>query len=85
MLRVEPWLPKAFFAIVIAGALLSLWDWFLDRAAADRNRRARFYAAMATLMLATVVVAAVLLPADVEFGVFLVELALIVWLILRLP
>ena len=102
LLRVEPWLPKVLFAIVITGALLSLWDWFLDRAhiiaavafflgivlvsvyhacyarAADRNRRARFYAAMATLMLATVVVAAVLLPADVEFGVFLVELALIV-------
>jgi len=102
LLRIEPWLPKALFGIVVAGALLSFWDRFLERAhiiaavafilgivmvsvyhacyarAADRHRRARFYAALATLMLATVVVAVVLLLADVEFGVFFVELALIV-------
>lgn len=102
LLRIEPWLPKLLFAIVVAGALLSLWDWFLDRAhiiaaiafflgivlvavyhacyarAAERQRRARFYAAIATLMLATVALAVALLLADVEFGVFVVELALIV-------
>ncbi|KUI32718.1 hypothetical protein [Mycobacterium sp. GA-2829] len=101
LLRIEPWLPKALFALVVAGALLSFWDWFLDRAhviaavafflgivlvavyhacyarAADRTRLARFYAAIAAVMLATVVLAVVFLLADVRFGVFVVEAALI--------
>ncbi|MBB2771094.1 MULTISPECIES: hypothetical protein [Mycolicibacterium] len=102
LLRIEPWLPKALFVLVVAGALLSFWDWFLDHAhiiaavafflgivlvavyhacyarAADRHRRARFYAALATVMLATVALAVAFLLADVRFGVFVVELALIV-------
>lgn len=102
LLGIEPWLPKALFALAVAGAPLSLWDWFLDRAhiiaavalflaivlvavyhacyarAADRPRLARFYAAIAVVMLATVVLAVVLLLTDVRFGVFIVETALIV-------
>ncbi|TFV56815.1 diphosphate--fructose-6-phosphate 1-phosphotransferase [Mycobacterium sp. PS03-16] len=101
LLRIERWLPSALLGIVIGGAVLSLWDWFLDRAhviaavamflaivlvavyhacyarAAARHRLARFYAALATLMLATVVVAVIFLLADVEFGVFIVEVLLI--------
>lgn len=102
LLRIEKGMPAALFAVVIAGAALTLWDWFLDRAhviaavamftgivlvavyhacyarAAARHRRARFYAALATLMVVTVVLALVFLGTDVQFGVFVVEVLLIV-------
>ena len=45
--------------------------------AAGRHQRARFYAVIAVLMLATVVLAVVLLVKHVEFGLLLVELLLI--------
>lgn len=45
--------------------------------AAVRHHRARFYATIAALMLATVALAIVFLLADVQFGVFIVEIALI--------
>ncbi|ART71724.1 diphosphate--fructose-6-phosphate 1-phosphotransferase [Mycobacterium dioxanotrophicus] len=45
--------------------------------AAGRQQRARFYAVIAVLMLATVVLAVVLLVKHVQFGLLLVELLLI--------
>lgn len=45
--------------------------------AAARHHRARFYAIIAALMLATVVAAVVLLCAHVQYGVFAVEMLLI--------
>ncbi|MGV0741416.1 diphosphate--fructose-6-phosphate 1-phosphotransferase [Mycolicibacterium sp. XJ870] len=45
--------------------------------AAVRQHRARFYATIAALMLVTVVLAVVFLVTHVEFGVFIVEVALI--------
>jgi hypothetical protein len=72
-----PW-AHAFAAVAmfLAITLVAVYHACYARAA-GRHQRARFYAAIAVLMLATVVLAVVLLVRHVEFGLLLVELLLI--------
>ncbi|KWX26011.1 diphosphate--fructose-6-phosphate 1-phosphotransferase [Mycolicibacterium wolinskyi] len=66
----------AAVAMFLAITLVAVYHACYARAAV-RQRLARFYATIAALMLATVVVAVVLLIRDVHFGVFVVEIVLI--------
>jgi hypothetical protein len=66
----------AAVAMFLAITLVAVYHACYARAA-GRRQRARFYAAIAVLMLATVVLAVVLLVRHVEFGLLLVELLLI--------
>ena len=67
----------AAVAMFLAITLVAVYHACYARAAV-RQHRARFYATIAALMLATVLLAVVLLLNHVPFGVFLVEVTLIV-------